>query len=284
MYSVLEIHMNVSRAPSWAAGYGWETDAFMGHGETLTETLATRYASDKRVVGLSWNEIPIVPTADLLTFHETCVPWYRDIATEWPLWIVPSAYGQGTPDPDSGLDASISDYLALDTNDIGLIAEYHHYFVESGTGSDNGYQYNGAIDRVVDVGASGSNYGGVYPDTAGALADLGRHVQPWKDWQDTGSGRVVTAVGEWAYLYDGSMTGYAANNYEEYTADMIGTFRERDFAIEMWWNYDTTTNEVTNPFSSRPGGTWRPAVQTWMDIEVPSTSSYYQLAAPRMYR
>lgn len=264
MYSVFEIHLNVGRLPAWVPKSGNEAIDFQNHGRLLTETLAARYKDDKRVIGFTTNETPLGITG-LLTFHQTTVPWYRDIAPAWPLWVNPTAYGQGTPYPRSGTAANPAAYLALDTHGVGLVTEYHDYLTQCGTTSTDGYQDNGSPDPKWQVPGGSEYNSAVYGDTNTTRMNLNTHCDPWKRFSDAGGGRIAVAVGEWAYHHD-----FAGQKEHEYARDKIAAFRQHAAAsIEIWWNYDTTTDFALNPWAARPGGVWRQSVSDWMTDATP---------------
>jgi hypothetical protein len=275
IYTVLDLpHLNVNRTPAWAQTgspaneVGW----FGNNGQNLVQTLANRYASEKAVIGMYPNEPPTTTlgpgttAGSMLWLYQQIVPWYRAIVPEWPIWITPGGYAYGRPDPASGTAADRTAYLALDTNGVGLISEWHNYLFVNGTFSTDGYQSNGMHDACAawnsNTGSKGAGSTGAcladYPDTAGSRTYLNTHFQPWADWcHNVGaSGRIAPAIGEWAYDY--------TNKAAECARDMINAFRALGFCVEMWWNYDTAATS-SNQWSARPGGTWRAAVQNWID-------------------
>ena len=249
MYTLLEVHLNVGRVPAWAQDTSSEWSDFVANGRTITQYLAARYKDEKAVIGFNPNEPPTVSLTAIMDGYDQIVPWWQQIAPAWPVWVSPSAYGNGTPTPRSGTPASISRYQALN-NGRGIIIEFHDYLNQ---GSDS-YQANGSINPIQQGGtAEFHGWGGNYPyrDTIQSRSDIALHLQPQTAF--TTAGGFALAIAEFGM---DNRSGELA-----YVRDKIAAFRQARSVVECWWNYDTN---VSNPWAPRPGGIWRQAILDWM--------------------
>lgn len=261
IYTLLEVHLNVGRIPSWVnQATGTEWDWFIRDGQTLTQTFATRYASEKAVIGISINEPPTVFWSSIMTGFETIVPWYTSLATTWPVFFS-GGYAQQSwlPSGTGGggiVDLDVARMLALDVNKRGLVYDFHDYYVGP-TGASPVYQSNGMIWPSTQGGTA--IFGGTYPDTSQARTDHIAFLAPQKALKDSNS-RIALMMGEFS---GGDMSTTAASVTAErhFIADKITHFRSAGAVIECWWNYDNATI-ATNAFSARPSSTTRTSIAT----------------------
>ena len=259
IYTTLSIHLNVGREPAWARTTGNELSDYMAHGRTLTQYLAKRYKDEKAVIGLNINEPPVVSLDTILNDYVAMVPWWQASAPLWPVWVAPSAYGNGTPYPSSGTQVSTARLKALDTQNRGVIVEWHDYL--NAAGSNGTYQSNGEIAPIQQSSSftaqfqgRGGNYN--YPNTAQTRTDFANAIAPHSKLVAT-SGTFTLAIGEFGM--DNMLSGEPA-----FVADKATAYRTSNATIELWWNYDTTGNTTNNPWAARPNGTWRPSIVQWM--------------------
>lgn len=274
-YSYLDLHLlggsADGRVPAWArtgtvpSGSGSKWSWFCTNGQGITETLAARYGDPaspfytKSVIGYCPNEPPATTQDEIMDGFEIIVPWYRDIAPDWPIWVGPFSYGGGTPYPSAAADVEVARLLALDTHDIGCILDWRTYMVMVGSASPDGYQGNGSIGPEQQVTNGAWYYGwGVaynYPDTTAARTAMQLHIDPLITLRDQ-SPRIALAATEFGSDHAGSAT------HDQYVRDIINSFRNAGSCFEIWWQW----GNGTTTFDASPGGVTRPAISgtPWM--------------------
>jgi hypothetical protein len=281
-YAVLDLpHLNVGRIPSWVpataaagtplAGQTNELARYAASGQNLTQKIAARYADPATspigaaagaVVGGFPNESPTVPMADIMTAFETICGWYRAVAPAWPIWIPPTAFGNGTPYPSSAPAIDTTRLLALDTNNRGIVVCWNTYLIKVGTGGFT-YQGNGSIGPVQQV-TGGAHFFGwgdadfVYPDTSAARTTLANHIAPLATLRAVNS-RIAIAVTEF-----GSDKPLDAS-HDAWVRDVVNTFRNIGSVAEIWWQYGTSPTNLFDSGSTTGGG-WRAGISgaPWM--------------------
>jgi hypothetical protein len=275
-YVVLDLpHLNVGRIPSWVpataaggtplAGQTNELARYAASGANLTQKICARYADPatspigaaaKAVVGCFPNESPTVPMADIMTAFETIVTWYRTTAPLWPIWIPPTAFGNGTPYPSGATAIDTTRLLALDTNNVGVVACWNTYFNKLGSNGLS-YQGNGSIGPVDQVANGASFYGWslddpVYPDTTASRTAITNHVAPLITLKNVSS-RIAIVCTEFGH--DSS----ASSGHDAWVRDTINTFRAAGFAGEVWWQFGTSPTNLFDS-GSPSGAGWRSAI------------------------
>jgi hypothetical protein len=271
-YVVLDLpHLNVGRIPAWVpataaagtplAGQTNELARYAASGQNLTQKIAARYANPATspigaaagaVIGGFPNESPTVPMADIMTAFETICGWYRAVAPAWPIWIAPTAFGNGTPYPSSAPAINTTRLLALDTNNVGIICAWNTYLIKTGTGGFT-YQGNGSIAPIQQIPTTGAHFFGwgdadfVYPDTAAARTVLANHIAPLSTLRAVDS-RIAIAITEF-----GSDRA-TDTSHDAWVRDTVNTFRGVGAVAEIWWQYGTTPTNVFDSGSTTGGG------------------------------
>ncbi len=260
IYTVLDApHLNVGRIPAWSQAGGSEWDAYITNGQALTQLLANRYKDNKFVIGLYPNEPPISNISQIVSGHQTIVGWYGSIATEWPIWINPTAWGGGTPYPSSAANVDVNAIAALDINSNGVIIEWHDYLNTAGSYTADGYQWNGAIAPVQQASEFTAQYHGWggnynYPNTAQSRADSAAHISPLVTLRNARS-TFALAVGEFGM--DSQQSGLAA-----FVNDKSTLYTNSSAVVQLWWVY--SVNSAGDPFSARPNNNWMPGITDWL--------------------
>lgn len=270
IYTLLELHLNVGRVPSWTSAVSGETAKYAAYGKTLTQYLANRYGNPaspqytKAVVGFGLNEPPVEDNA--IRNGNSSIPWLEGIQRQmisWmrasaPAWIGFVAYGyaQATPIYDhtrqnpNGVDASPTAYDSVGGNVVIDIHDYEVGCTNTDPGCD-GRQWNGMIWPTYQGGPMIS-VGGSYTSSALLRSQQAAYLKPYKTFS-TQAG-IPLMLGEWGWT-DGTGETAWINDKKVAWAD-AGT------AIEIQWNYDVSaTNTI---WAARPGGSWRPAVSAWL--------------------
>lgn len=289
-YVKLDLHLldpssSNGRVPAWArtgtlpSGSGNSWTWYCTNGQGITQTLAQRYGNPATspigsaalaVIGFLPNEPPTITQDNLMTGHETLVPWYRTYAPAWPIWASPFSYGGGTPYPGGvgagAADISLSRLMALDTNSVGIILDWHDYLNMIGTASTDGYQANGAIDPVQQVTNGGQFYGFgtayTYPNTTASRTAFDNHLAPIVALKNANS-RIALSVTEF-----GNDNEAQGSTHDAWIKDKIDRYRAAGVAVECWWQYGFGSTG----FDARNGsGTWRAGISgaSWMQNTTP---------------
>ncbi len=285
MYTMLELHLNIGKDPSWTSAYPTELEKYSHYGQTITQYLANRYGNPasphytKSVVGFGLNEPPIEDNTirngnNAIPYVEgkqqQMISWMRG-AGYAPSWIgfVAEAYAGATPIYDhswqnaNATDASPTAYNAVGGN---VIYDLHDYMMGcaipgTATLSTNpncdGRQYNGQNYPIYQGGPQiGTDKNAFsYASTAVTRSQLFAYIKPYKTF--TTQANVPLMVGEW---------GWTAGKTDEltYVADQKAAWADAGTSIEMYWDFNSTTDTGVDPWAAHPGGTWRPSVTAWM--------------------
>lgn len=270
IYTMLELHLNVGRVPSWTSGVSGETAKYAAYGQTLTQYLANRYGNPaspkytKAVVGFGLNEPPIEDNA--IRNGNNSIPWLEGIQRKmisWmradaPKWIGFVAYGyaQATPiyddtwqDPDA-IDASPTAYDSVGGN---VIIDLHDYNVgcNNTNPSCDGRQYNGMIWPTYQGGPM-LTVGGSYTSSSLLRSQQAAYMKPYKTFSEQAG--IPLMLGEWGWTSGDGETGWIT--------DKKVAWANGGAAIEIQWNYDVSSANTI--WAARPGGTWRPSVSKWL--------------------
>lgn len=260
LYTVLSApHLNVGRVPTWAQTTGNEWDDYIAHGQALIQMLAARYKGNQFVIGMYPNEPTTADLGHLMTGYQTTTAWHTGIATAWPVWINPTAYGNGTPSPRVGTQINPATIAGLDPHGHGVILEWHDYLNLAGSFSTDGYQDDGAIAPIQQASNFTAQYHGWggdynYPNTVQSRADFAAHVAPLEALVKTNA-KFALAVGEFGM--DSVQSGEPA-----FVADKTAAHKAAGAVVALCWVYDV--NVSAEPFSARPSGAWRPSMVAWL--------------------
>jgi F5/8 type C domain/Cellulase (glycosyl hydrolase family 5) len=282
LYSMLDIHLNVGRDPSWVTAQVDETTTFMTYGRFLTQYLANRYGNPsspqytKSVVGFGLNEPPVNgPTLNgnhaipyIEGKYRTLISWFRASAPSW-IGFVGYAYSGATPifDPSfQNANATNADPHAYDSVGGNVVIDFHDY-MEGVTGTPT----NGV--RASDPTAQVRLWNGMpYPDFQGGplvgpnstpaptyannstiRSQMALFIAPYKQFSINAN--IPLMIGEWGWVP-------AATGGVPYATDMTTIFANAGAAIENEWNYDVTLSQ--EPFAAAPNHAWQPWTTTWM--------------------
>ena len=279
MYTVLSTtNILPNQQPGWVVPTGGGTFAdYVAYGQAMTEMIATRYANNPYVIGLYPNEPAISASVNLDTLmsgYGTIVGWYGGIATEWPIWVNITGFGNGTPYPTGNPHADPAIINTLDVNKKGIILEWHDYYNGfPGSYSPDGYVQGGTFSGDIapiqqGVGTFTAEYHGWggdynYPgggsSRAASQAAFGVHIADMMSLRDAGS-NFVLAVGEFGIDVDGS--GNQQSGQADFYTDKAACYATAGAVVQMIWVYSESISG--DPFAARPNGTWRTGIQNWI--------------------
>ena len=285
IYTLLELHLNVSRSPGWTTAHPTEMEKYSAYGSVLTQYLADRYgdatspAYTKAVIGFGLNEPPLEDNAIrggtgsipyLEVKQRQMISWLRapGHAPDW-IGFVAVGYAGATPIYDplvhtaGAVDASPTAYDAVGAN---VVYDVHDYMmgceIVSADPADHtlstdpncdGRQKNGMNHPTYQDGPQiiTDNLGHSYVSTPARFGQLTAYIKPYKTFSSQAS--IPLMLGEWGWA-DG-MIGEQA-----WITDKKAVWADAGTRIEIHWNYDIAPTK----WAARPGGTWRPSVTTWM--------------------
>jgi len=279
LYTLLELHLNAGRDPSWTSAQPTEMEKYAAYGQTLTQYLANRYGNPaspqytKAVVGFGLNEPPLQDSTirngnNSIPYLEAkqrqMISWMR-VAGRAPRWIGFVAYGYASATPiyddtrqnTSAVDASPTAYDAVGGN---VVIDMHDYMIGC-TNTDpacDGRQSNG-MSYPTDQGGSqigtGDSPAPGYTSSPYRRSQQAAFLAPYRTFSQNAS--IPLMVGEWGW--QPASTGELA-----WIADKQLAWSDAGTVIQIQWNYDVTTNTSINFWASRPGSVWRPSVSDWM--------------------
>lgn len=229
----------------------------------------------KAMVGLGLNELPTDANADGVnaartpaSSQSTMIGWFRAYAPGW-IGFVCLHYAIASPLHGDGstssvrtdlIDATADQYAAVGGNVVYDLHDYTRGDTRT-TQPYDAYQYNSARSSttvITDEATYPSAYGGnqTLADRALRRLQMAAYLKPYKNFS-TGQG-VPFMVGEWSW-HEINTTTEAA-----FAQDKLTVWATAGPAIQIWWDYNVTSNRAEDAFAARPGGTWRTAVTTWM--------------------
>ena len=274
IYTMLELHLNVGRVPSWTSGKSTEVEKYAAYGQTLTQYLAYRYGNPasphytKAVIGFGLNEPPLedgtirngnnsIPYLE--SKQRQMISWFRapGFAANW-IGFVAYGYASATPIYDdsrqnpSAVDASPTAYDSVGGN---VVIDVHDYQIGCNNTDPNcdGRQWNGMIypsyqgGPMLEAAATSS-----YTSSSLRRSQQAAYMKPYAQFS-TQAG-IPLMMGEWGWS-DGH-TGEL-----EYIADKKLAWSNAGTVIEIYWNYDISASN--SEWAARPGSVWRPAVTSW---------------------
>jgi hypothetical protein len=275
MYTLLELHLNVGRDPSWTSAKATEVEKYAAYGQTLTQYLAYRYGNPasphytKAVLGFGLNEPPLED--DNIRNGNNSIPylegkqrqmigWMR-AAGYAPDWIGFVAYGYASATPiyndatenSAAVDASPTAYDSVGGN---VIIDVHDYVIgcTNEVPSCDGRQWNGMIYPTYQGGPLlGTGEASSYTSSATRQAQQNAYLKPYKDFSTQAN--IPLMVGEWGWPQ--GPTGEKA-----WIADKKAAWANAGPTIEIQWNYDVSSSNTV--WAARPGNIWRTSVTDWM--------------------
>lgn len=278
LYTLLELHLNVGRYPSWTSAKRTEIEKYAAYGGTLTQYLANRYGNPasahytKAVVGFGLNEPPLEDSTTrngdrsipyLEGKQRQMISWMRGPGHA-PDWIGFVAYGYASATPiydhrwqnARAVDASPTAYDSVGGN---VVIDVHDYVVgcTNADPSCSGRQWNGMVYPTHQGGpmiGSGDSRAASYVSSTYRRAQLAAYLAPYKAFSERA--QIPLMIGEWSWP-GGSSDGLA------WLADKQAAWAKAGTSIQIHWNYDVTANANVNPWAARPGGIWTPTVQSW---------------------
>jgi hypothetical protein len=270
IYTLLELHLNVGRTPSWTQDKPTEVERYAAYGQTLTQYLANRYGNPaspqytKAVVGFGLNEPPLEDNAIrngngsipyLESKQRQMISWMRALAPSW-IGFVAYGYAQATPIYDhtwqnpNAIDADPAAYDGVGGN---VVIDLHDYSEGCNNTDPNcdGRQYNGMIWPTYQGGPLVS-VGTAYTSSSLRLSQQAAYIKPYATFSARAG--IPLMIGEWGWS---SGSGESA-----WMADKQISWANAGTVIQIQWNYDvSSTNTV---WAARPGGVWRPSVSRWL--------------------
>jgi len=272
MYTLLELHLNVERVPSWTSDVTGETEAYAAHGQTLTRYLADRYGNPaspqytKAVIGFGLNEPPLesaIRNGDgaipwIEDKQRQMISWMRSAAPDW-IGFVAYGYASATPIHDDAkqnveaIDASATAYDAVGGN---VVIDVHDY-MSGCTNTDpncDGRQWNGNIYPTFQGGSMISTAGAAdYASSALRQSQQAAYLKPYKTFST--QAQIPLMLGEWGW--PAGPTGES-----EWIADKKAAWTDAGTVIQIHWNYGVLSHQGI--WVARPEGVWRPSVTDWM--------------------
>lgn len=279
VYTLLELHLNVGRDPSWTSARSTEMEKYAAYGQTLTQYLSYRYGNPaspkytKAVVGFGLNEPPLEDSTIRNGNHSIpyleakqrqMISWMREPGHA-PNWIGFVAYGYASATPiyddtwqnASAVDASPTAYDAVGGN---VIIDVHDYVIGC-TNTDpacDGRQWNGMSYPTYQGGpriGTGDSPAPSYTSSAYRRSQQAAFLAPYKMFSQNAS--IPVMVGEWGWQP-------ASSGELAWIDDKKLAWDNAGAVIQIQWNYDVTTNTSVNFWAARPGYIWRPSVSNWM--------------------
>ncbi|MDX6677443.1 MAG: hypothetical protein QOE31_1495 [Solirubrobacteraceae bacterium] len=277
MYTLLELHLNVGRTPSWAQDVAGEVSQYTTYGQNITQTLAYRYGNPaspqytKSVIGFGLNEPPVEDSTlrngtGAIPWIEgkqrTMISWFR-AAGYAPSWIGFVAYGYASATPifndatqnPNATDASPTAYDSVGGNVIIDLHDYMAYCTNTDP-SCEGRQYNGMTYNTYQGGMlmrTGSLGSTAYTSSATRQSQHRAYLAPYKTF--TTRAGIPLMIGEWGWSSQATGGGESA-----WAADKKAAWKDAGTAIQIDWNYDTSSSSTE--WSARLGSVWRPSVTT----------------------
>jgi hypothetical protein len=267
IYTLLELHLNVGRTPSWTAAQATELERYATYGQTLTQYLANRYGNPasakytKAVIGFGLNEPPLQDSAIrngngsipyLESRQRQMISWMRAPGFA-PSWIGFVAYGYGSATPiydhatqnASAVDASPTAYDQVGGNVVIDVHDYMAYCTNTNPACD-GRQFNGMIHPTYQGGPMLATDGltSAYTSSTIHRSQQAAFLKPYKTFSTQAA--IPLMLGEWGW--SAGHTGEAA-----WAADKRIAWMDAGTAIQIQWNYDT----ATSAWAARPDGVWR---------------------------
>ena len=275
MYTLLELHLNVGRTPSWTHDKATELEQYAAYGQYLTQYLANRYGNPaspkftKAVVGFGLNEPPLEDSTIrngnssipyLEAKQRQMIAWFREPGFA-PAWIGFVAYGYASQTPiyNDAIQNSLAadaDPHAFDSVGGNVVLDLHDY--DAGCTNDDpacdGRQWNGQIYVTTQGGPliySQQSRG--YISTSTTRSQLAAYVAPYRTF--TAAAGIPLALAEWGWPA-------GVSGEDAWTTDQLATWRDAGTVMEIWWNYGTSTSQGV--WVARPGGVWRPSLLRWL--------------------
>jgi hypothetical protein len=295
IYAMLELHLNTGNIPAWVQAGLDETDRFCkagaNNGQFVTEYLAKRYGDPtdplgagkftKAVVGFGLNEPPVNSTTmnstagsiPYLEDHQARVfGWMRTYAPDWIAFMAWS-YASGTPLYNGpGEDTGKTDANPAHAAYNNAIIDLHDYLLRDSSedATKCGRQFNGSVFSFHNGGPlMGPGDETTYSSTATHRAQMLQFVRPYKEWCVANDKPLMLGEWGWVPVTNSDATGgagQATSGEQGFIDDKQLAWADAGTAIEIYWNYDVTTNTGVNPWAARPGGgtNWRLSVSDWM--------------------
>jgi hypothetical protein len=292
-YVMLQIHLNTGRIPAWVQTGLDETDRFCkagaNNGQFITEYLAKRYGDPtdplgagkytKAVVGFGLNEPPVNSTTinstagsvPYLEDHQGRVfGWMRTYATNW-IGFMAWSYASGTPLYEGpGEDTGKTDANPAHACYVNSVIDLHDYTMRVSTenDTDTGRQFNGSVYTFHNGGPlMGPGDELSYTSSPTHKLQHLNFLKPYKDWCTTNNKPLMLGEWGWASVTNNDATagaGLTTSGEQAFVDDKEIAWATANFAIEMYWNYDTTTDTTVNPWAAKPNGNWRVSVTDWL--------------------
>jgi hypothetical protein len=204
----------------------------------------------------------------LESVQQQMITWMRTTG-DAPEWIGFVAYGYAAATPiynpatenPNATDANPTAYTSVGGN---VVIDFHDY-MEGITGSEatnpnaDARLYNGMPfpdyqgGPLVEVNSTSDP---TYVSTATSRSQLAAYMAPYKTFSN--EAQIPVMIGEWGWVPTSS--GSTA-----YITDQQAIWNDAGAVIEMYWDYDVTTDTMTNPWAAAPNGVWQPWITTWMN-------------------
>ncbi|MEA2221386.1 MAG: hypothetical protein QOJ35_4012 [Solirubrobacteraceae bacterium] len=275
IYTLLELHLNVGRTPSWASDKPTELERYAAYGQTLTQYLADRYGNPaspkytKDVIGFGLNEPPLEDSTIrngnssipyLEGIQRTMISWMR-APGDAPSWIGFVAYGYASQTPiydhtkenPNAVDASPTAFDAVGGN---VVIDVHDYMAQC-TNTDpscDGRQWNGNIYTSTQGGPMVySEQATAYTSTTVTRSQHMAYVKPYKTFSTQAN--IPLMLGEWGW--PSGVAGESA-----WVDDKKAAWGDAGTVIQIQWNYGNSTTQGV--WVARPNNTWRPSISAWL--------------------
>ena len=271
IYTLLELHLNVGRVPSWTSGRSTEMEKYAAYGQTLTQYLAYRYGNPaspqytKAVVGFGLNEPPLEDST--IRNGNSSIPYLEGKQRQmisWmrapgfaPSWIGFVAYGYASATPiydDTKQNAGAADASPTAFDSVGgnVVIDVHDYSIGCTNTDPNcdGRQWNGMIWPTWQGGPMQTTQETPsYTSTSVRQSQHAAFMKPYKTFSTQAN--IPLMLGEWGWV-DGH-TGETA-----YINDKKAAWSDAGTVIQIDWNYDISASN--SEWAARPGGTWRTSI------------------------
>jgi len=273
IYTLLELHLNVGRTPSWTHDKPTEMEQYGTYGATLTQYLANRYGNPasakftKAVVGFGLNEPPLEDSTIrngtqsipyLEAKQRQMISWFRAGAPSW-IGFVAYGYGSQTPiynDATQNPDAVDASPTAFDSVGGNVVIDVHDYMAQC-TNTDpscEGRQYNGNIFVSTQGGPMiYSEQATGYTSTTTTRSQHTAYIKPYKTFSTQAD--IPLMLGEWGWPA-------GVSGEDTWVTDKRNAWKDAGTVIDIQWNYGVSTSQGV--WVARPGGVWRNSLLTWM--------------------
>jgi hypothetical protein len=271
IYTLLELHLNVGRTPSWTFSKPTEMERYATYGQYITQYLANRYGNPsspkytKAVIGFGLNEPPLEDSTirngnSSIPYLEgkqrQMISWFRasGYAPDW-IGFVAYGYASATPiydDTRQNPNAADASPTAYDSVGGNVVIDVHDYNIgcTNTDASCDGRQYNGMIYPTYQGGPMQTTQETTsYSSSSLRQSQFAAFMKPYKNFSVQAN--IPLMLGEWGWV-----NGHSGET--AYIADKAATWSDAGTVIQIDWNYDINT--ANSEWAARPNGTWRPSV------------------------